>query len=24
VAAPIGLNRHTDAWGIVTQFQFEF
>ena len=24
VAAPIALNRHTDAWGIVTQFQFEF
>jgi hypothetical protein len=22
--APIGLNRHTEAWGIVTQFQFEF
>ena len=21
---PIGLNRHTEAWGLVTQFQFEF
>ena len=21
---PIGLNRHTEAWGVVTQFQFEF
>lgn len=21
---PIGLNRHTEVWGIVTQFQFEF
>jgi hypothetical protein len=21
---PMGLNRHTDAWGLVTQFQFEF
>jgi hypothetical protein len=24
VAAPIGLNRNTEAWGIVTQFQFDF
>jgi len=24
VAAPIGLNRNTAAWGIVTQFQYEF
>ena len=24
VAAPIGLNRNDEAWGIVTQFQFEF
>ena len=23
VAAPIGLNRNTEAWGVVTQFQFE-
>jgi hypothetical protein len=24
VAAPVGLNKNTEAWGIVTQFQFEF
>ena len=24
VAAPIGLNGNTEAWGTVTQFQFEF
>lgn len=24
IAAPIGLNNHTDPWGLVTQFQFDF
>jgi hypothetical protein len=24
VGAPIGLNRNTAAWGVVTQFQFDF
>jgi hypothetical protein len=24
VAVPVGLNKNTDAWGVVTQFEFEF
>lgn len=24
LAGPLGLNSHTETWGIVTQFQFEF
>jgi hypothetical protein len=24
VAVPVGLNKNTDAWVVVTQFEFEF